>query len=77
MNNKLKPKIMEIVNNQLNINEPKCTKETYDRLVGLGFTEEQAKEMIGKVLVEEMYTIMKNQIPFNLERYEQKLSKLN
>ncbi|MEH7223344.1 hypothetical protein V7112_05955 [Bacillus sp. JJ1566] len=73
---KMKSKILEIVDNQIKINDPKCTKETLERLIGMGFSEIEAKEMIGRVLVEEMYDILKNQVPFNEERYDEKLSML-
>lgn len=73
---KLKAKILEIVDNQININDPKCTKETLDRLVNSGFSEIESKEMIGRVLIEEMYELLKNQVPFNEKRYAEKLSML-
>ena len=74
--NKIKSKIIEIVDNQIKINNPKCTKETLERLVNTGFSEKESKELIGRVLVEEMYDILKRQVPFNEERYAQKLSML-
>ena len=37
-NNKLKSKIIEIVDNQIKINDPKCTKETLERLVKVGIS---------------------------------------
>ncbi|THE12186.1 hypothetical protein E1I69_11740 [Bacillus timonensis] len=75
-NLKLKSKILEIVDNQININDPKITKETMERLMGLGYSETESKEMIGRVLVEEMYDILKNQVPFNEKRYSDKLNML-
>ncbi|MEH7385873.1 hypothetical protein V7147_10735 [Bacillus sp. JJ1521] len=73
-NLKLKSKILEIVDNQIEINDPKSTKETLERLIGMGFSEIESKEMIGRVLVEEMYDLLKNQVPFNEKRYTEKLS---
>nr|WP_309101446.1 hypothetical protein [Fredinandcohnia onubensis] len=73
---KLKAKILEIVDNQININDPKCTKETLERLVNSGFSEVESKEMIGRVLIEEMYELLKNQVPFNEKRYADKLNML-
>ncbi|MCC3358812.1 hypothetical protein [Bacillus sp. REN16] len=75
-NLKLKSKILEIVDNQIKINDPSCTKETLERLVDLGYSEIESKEMIGRVLVEEMYDLLKNQVPFNEKRYAEKLSML-
>jgi uncharacterized protein YecA (UPF0149 family) len=76
VNNKLKSSILDIVENQLKINEPKCTRETVDRLINLGYSENQTKEMIAAVVVEELYDVMKNQDAFNEERYSEKLSQL-
>ncbi|WP_449538676.1 hypothetical protein [Ferdinandcohnia sp. Marseille-Q9671] len=76
VNVKMKSKILEIVDNQIKINDPKSTKETFERLVNSGLTEIESKEMIGRVLVEEMYDMLKNQVPFNEERYDEKLSML-
>ncbi|WP_077620635.1 hypothetical protein [Bacillus sinesaloumensis] len=75
-NVKMKSKILEIVDNQIKINDPKSTKETLERLVTSGLTEMESKEMIGRVLVEEMYDMLKNQVPFDEKRYDQKLSML-
>ncbi|MEH7382732.1 hypothetical protein V7138_19875 [Bacillus sp. JJ1533] len=75
-NLKLKSKILEIVDNQIKINDPKSTKETMERLLDLGYSEIESKEMIGRVLVEEMYDILKNQVPFNEKRYSDKLNML-
>ena len=74
--NKFKSKIIEIVDNQIKINNPTCTKETLERLMNRGFSEEESKELIGKVLLEEMYDLLKTQVPFNEERYAKKLSML-
>ncbi|MEH7235176.1 hypothetical protein [Bacillus sp. JJ1562] len=76
VNYKLKSKVIEIVDNQININEPKSTKQTLERLIEMGFSEIESKEMIGRVLVEEMYDILKNQVPFNEKRYANKLKML-
>jgi len=76
VNNKLKAAVVDIVENQLKINEPKCTRETFNRLIEVGYLEKQAKEMIASVAIEEIYDVMKIQAPFNEERYSKKLSKL-
>jgi uncharacterized protein YecA (UPF0149 family) len=76
VNLRLKSHILEVVENQLKINDPKCTKKTFNRLMGLGFTEDESKEMIAALLLEEMYDIMTNQVSFNEENYARKLSML-
>jgi Holliday junction resolvasome RuvABC DNA-binding subunit len=75
-NIKLKNTILNIVDNQLNENNPSVTKATYERLQSLGYIKQQAKEKIAAVLVEETFDILKNQEPFNEERYTKKLKEL-
>ncbi len=75
-NQRLKTKIVEVVTNQIEQNDPMCTKENYERLMKSGYSQQKAKEMIGAVLIEEMYSVMKEQKPFNEEQYSKKLAKL-
>ena len=72
----LKSTILEVVDNQLNENNPPETKQTLDRLIGLGYSETKAKEMIGTVVVKEIYCVMKDNQPFNNERFVVELNKL-
>lgn len=76
VNNKLKSAIIDIVENQLKANDPKCTRETLNGLIELEYSEKKAKEMIASVVVEEIYDVMKNQASFDEEKYSKKLSKL-
>lgn len=76
MNPKMRSKLLEIVENQLKEDNPPHTKETLIKLMELGKTEEESKILIAGILVEEMYDIMKNQVPFNESRYAEKLAKL-
>lgn len=76
VNYKLKTQILEVVENQLKMNSPRSTKQTFNRLVDLGFETSESKEMIASVLAEEMFYVMKNKDPFNEKRYAKKLSLL-
>ncbi|MGV3487238.1 MAG: SEC-C metal-binding domain-containing protein [Tuberibacillus sp.] len=76
VNHRLKSQILEVVENQLKMNDPKCTQQTLDRLVDFGFSASKSKEMIASVLVEEMYYVMKNNDPFNEKRYAKRLALL-
>jgi Holliday junction resolvasome RuvABC DNA-binding subunit len=72
----LKRTILEVVDNQLRENNPPITKNTFERLKQLGYTEQQAKERISAILIEEIYDVMKNGELYNEKRYNNKLSKL-
>nr|WP_257351631.1 SEC-C metal-binding domain-containing protein [Pseudalkalibacillus decolorationis] len=76
VNYNLQSQILEVVENQVKINDPKCTKRTLNRLLGLGYAEDESKKMIGSVLVEEMYNITKHERSFDEKRYAKKLSLL-
>jgi Holliday junction resolvasome RuvABC DNA-binding subunit len=75
-NHRLKNQMLEVVNNQLKDNNPKFVKETLSRLVKLGYSEKDAREMIAAILLEEIYYLLKDQENYNEERYSEKLSKL-
>ena len=51
----------------------KRKEKTKCRYASFFFTE---KELIGRILVEEMYDILKSKVPFNEKRYAKKLSML-
>lgn len=50
----LKETILEVVDNQLSMNEPKCTTDTFERLVASGYSLQEAKERIAEVLLDRM-----------------------
>ena len=75
-NDKLKNHIIEIIDNQMRDNDPKCTTEVFEKLVAIGYAEDIAKKMIGAVLVEELYYVLKSEELFNEERYRERLYKL-
>lgn len=77
MANKIvKKQILETVENQIRMNDPKCTGETFQHLITTGISRNQAKEMIAAVFLEEMYYILKDKVPFNEKSYEKKLNDL-
>ncbi len=76
VNYRLKAQVLEVVENQLEDNNPKCTQKTLDRLMDLGYSVTESKEMIASILLTEMYDILKNQVEFNEKKYCKKLSKL-
>ena len=67
---------MEIVDNQLRDNDPPETRTTYDRLKREGFSELDAKKLIGRVIISETFWIMKKKEDFNLKRFVKNLNRL-
>ncbi|TFJ91307.1 hypothetical protein [Lentibacillus salicampi] len=75
--NMLKAQMIETVENQIEMNDPKSTKETFNRLKKAGYSEDTAKEMIASVLLEEMAYLLQNQVSFDEKRYAEKLADLD
>lgn len=75
-NPNLKAAILEVVENQLRENNPPETKKTFERLVSEGYSEREARELIGCVVTSEMFDVMKQMQPFNPERFAKALDKL-
>ena len=67
---------LEIIDNQIRDNNPPETKQTLDRLISENFSEEEAKEMIGCVVISEIFDVLKSNKEFNEQRYIDALNKL-
>ena len=75
-NPRLKATILQVVDNQLEGNDPPETKQTYDRLLKEGFPESEAKRLIGCIVSAEIFDILKKKEKFNHERFVKALNKL-
>lgn len=72
----LKSTILETVENQLQMDDPICIRLTLERLVASGYIEKEAKEMIGAVLLEDIYYILMDKQKFDEKKYSDKLNSL-
>jgi 3-dehydroquinate dehydratase len=68
--------ILSVVEEQLRNDEPKEVRLTLRRLTEGGYTEEEAKEKIAAVLLEEIYDVLKENAPYDEERYISRLRQL-
>jgi len=68
--------ILDIVQNQIRDNNPPETKETLDRLVAEGISEEDATKLIACAVSTEIFHTLKYQETFNEGRYVENLKKL-
>lgn len=75
-NQRLKSAIIEVVDNQLDANDPPEIRQTLDRLIAEGFSEDEAKELIGNVVVMEVFEVLKAGQPFDIKRYAAALARL-
>ncbi len=72
----LQAAIFEVVDNQMAAGDPPETKETFERLLGEGLSEEDAKKLIGQAICIEIYRIEKYKEVFNRQRYLRNLRNL-
>lgn len=72
----LKALILQVVDNQLNENDPPITRVTLDRLIAAGYSKKRAKEMIGSVVAEFIFYAMHDNIPYDEKKYVQALEQL-
>ena len=75
-NPRIKAAIIEVVNKQLESLDPPETYETFDRLVADGYSVIEAKELIGNVVVAEVFEVMNEGKPFDPQRYVAALNRL-
>lgn len=68
--------ILEVVENQLKSLAPVQTKETFDRLLERGYSEEDAKHLIGAAVIAEMRLVVSEGKPFQEKRFISMLSDL-
>jgi hypothetical protein len=61
--------INEIVENQLRDGTPPETKRTYDQLIAAGNSREEAMKLIGCVVKAEIFDVLKQNKPYNEQRY--------
>ena len=79
--NKMSPErfkqiFLETVDNQLKKNDPPQTRETLERLIKEGYTEEDAKLIIGQCVASEMMKVVSTHTPFNEARFVACLNRL-
>ena len=67
---------MEVVENQINDNDPPEARETLERLMSEGISKEDAKIYIAQAVCVEIWDTMKNRREFDRERYVRNLRNL-
>lgn len=73
---RLKTAIIEVVENQIEANDPPEIKQTLLRLIAEGFSIQEGKELIGNVVVVEVFEVLKEGNPFDINRYVAALQRL-
>src|SRR5205823_11954285 len=73
----LKEAILEVVENQLRDNNPPETRQTFERLLAAGYSQQRAMEMIGSAVVGEIWNVLHEKKPFDLARFVGLLKRLD
>ncbi len=68
-NSEVTEEILGIVENQLRAGDPPETKSTYERLVDLGYSELEARKLLGCVVLTELHEVTRQQKPFSRRRF--------
>jgi hypothetical protein len=72
----LRAAIMGVLDNQLRGGDPPETRATYERLRRQGIDEEETRRLLACVLVAEIFDVLKNNSPYDHERFVGKLAML-
>jgi len=75
-NPRLKASFLQVVDTQLDSNDPPETRQTFDRLVAQGISQTDAKLYIAQAVCIEVFSVLKNKTPFNQARYVKNLQRL-
>jgi hypothetical protein len=68
--------ILQVVENQLRDGTPPETKQTLQRLIKEGHSEEEAKRLIATVVASEIFGVLKHKRPYDQARYIAALQRL-
>ncbi len=72
----IREQIFEIIKNQIESNTPPETRQTLKRLVDSGYSDQDARMLIGQCVAVELFSVLKLEKPFNNDRYVLNLKKL-
>jgi len=67
--NRIGEQMKEVIRNQIQMNNPPETKQTYERLIKEGISKDETMRKLAVVMTTEMHTMLKKGEPFNSERY--------
>jgi len=76
VNQRVKMAVIQVVDNQLEANDPPEMNQTLARLVAAGFSEEATKELLGTVVLAEVFEVLSKGEEFDPDRYVAALNRL-
>ena len=73
---RLRQAILEVINTQMKENDPPEIKQAFVRLQKEGFSEEETLKLIGYVVASEVFTVLKENRPYDNAKYVSALNAL-
>ncbi len=73
---RVKRAILEVVENQLRTNDPPETRQTLQRLLAIGYSRQEAVEMIGSAVAAEIWHMLHEKEAYDPVHYQAALRKL-
>ena len=73
---RLRKTYFEVIDNQIKLNDPPEVKQTFDRLLKLGYNKFETKSFIADCLQIELFEVIKNDKKFDEKRYVRNLKNL-
>jgi Holliday junction resolvasome RuvABC DNA-binding subunit len=61
--------VLAVVDQQMRDTTPAETRRTFQRLVALGYTPEDARRLIGNVVAQEIFAVMQREEVYNEQLY--------
>ena len=75
-NQKIRKAILEVINNQVQNNNPPETKQTLIRLQEQGYSHDEALKLVGYVVASEVFSVLQQNRPYDEGRYIDALNAL-
>jgi hypothetical protein len=61
--------VIEVVENQIRDNDPPETRQTVERLIGEGYSADEARRLVSTAVTVEIFHIMRDRETFDRKRY--------
>lgn len=73
---KIRAAIFEVVKNQMRAGDPPEARESYERLLAEGYSEEEVMKYLGSVVATEIFEVLEKGRSYNHENYIKSLKAL-
>jgi hypothetical protein len=75
-NHKVKAQVLKVVDNQLRDRQPPETRQTYQRLRAQGYSDKEARALIGCMVSSEIFEMLEQRKPYDQQHFVAALRRL-